>query len=57
MKKLLSQLEAMRVTKTEATELGDLGRKLDDARSDPNRPRGGSKVEKGSSQKNDSGKK
>ena len=57
MKKLLSQLEAMRVTKTEATELGDLGRKLDDARSDPNRPRGGSKVEKGSSQKDDSGKK
>jgi len=48
MKKILSQLEAMRVTDKEATRLGDLGRKLDDARSDPNRPRGGGKVEKGS---------
>lgn len=57
MKKLLSQLEAMRVTETEATELGDLGRKLDDARSDPNRPRGGGKVEKDADQENDSGKK
>jgi len=53
MKKLISQLEAMRVTEKEADELGDLGRKLDDARSDPNRPRGGGgKVEK-ASDKND----
>ena len=48
MKKLLSTLETMKMGAKESKNIGDLGRQLEDARSDPERRRGGSKVEGGS---------
>lgn len=48
MKKLISDIEAMRISAAEAKRLGNLGQELKNGGRGPNRPGGGSKVERGS---------